>query len=202
MNGPKPRWLPCFLLLGAMLVAACTLQPTNLTPALPASAPTGQRQFAGALRVALTASPNSLDCPQLSDVNSTLVALQLYNSLLWVNDEGQLAPALAERWEVAADGKAYTFYLRHGVVFHNGEPFTADSVVTSWQRGVRPEMRLRDRWAIVSAVEKIDDYTVRLRSEQPNALLFRTVAGAWCMVPPHYLAEVGPGVRSLHPSLG
>jgi peptide/nickel transport system substrate-binding protein len=200
MNGLKPRWLPVVTLLyTVMLVVACASQWRELTTNLPSSAAPQEQRFAGALRVALTALPNSLDCPQLSDINASLVALQLYNSLLWIDDEGRLTPALAERWEISADGTAYTFYLRHGVVFHNGEPFTADAVVTSWQRGIRPEMRLRDRWAMVSAVEKVDDYTVILRSEQPNALLLRTIAGAWCMAPPHYLAEVGEAGFLKHP---
>jgi len=58
----------------------------------------------------------------------------MYDSLVWVNEEGKLVPALAEKWEVSDDGAEYTFYLRQDVTFHNGEPFNADAVVFSWER--------------------------------------------------------------------
>ena len=45
-------------------------------------------------------------------------------------------------------------------------------------------MSQRYRWTMVSTVEKVDDYTVILRSKQPNALVLRTIANTWCMAPP------------------
>lgn len=120
-----------------------------------------------------------------------MTAFQLYDSLVWVDNSGKLVPALAESWEVSDDGTEYTFKLRAGVVFHNGEPFTADSVITSWERGKRPEMQFGDRWTIVQSVEKIDELTVKLTTETANPLLLRTIASNWAMVPPQYIAEVG-----------
>ncbi len=49
---------------------------------------------------------------------------------MWINEEGEIEPALAESWEISEDGTEYTFYLREDVVFHNGEPFNADAVVS------------------------------------------------------------------------
>jgi peptide/nickel transport system substrate-binding protein len=145
----------------------------------------------GTLTVAVTVFPNSLDLPAVAEVNAGMVAGQLYDSLVWLNDEGEIVPALAESWEVSDDGTEYTFTLRQGVEFHNGEPFTADSVVASWERGKAPDKKFGDRWAIVQAVTKVDDYTVTLKTEKANPLLLRLVASNWGMVPPQYLAEVG-----------
>ncbi len=145
----------------------------------------------GTLTVALTTNPNSLDIPATSEINAAMAAWQMYDSLVWIDDTGKIVPALAESWETSQDGTEYTFKLRDGVTFHNGEPFTADSVVLSWQRGSKPEMKFSDRWTIVKSVEKVDDRTVRMKTEQPNPLLLRTIATNWAMVPPKYIAEVG-----------
>jgi len=102
-----------------------------------------------------------------------------------------VAPALAESWEVSDDGSEYTFTLRQGVTFHNGEPFNADAVVFSWERGSGPEMQWSDRWLRAVAVEKIDDYTVKITTDGPDPLFLRIVASNWAMVPPEYTAEVG-----------
>ena len=153
------------------------------------AAPAGGAQ--GTLTVALTTNPNSLDIPATSEINAAMAAWQMYDSLVWIDDTGKIVPALAESWETSQDGTEYTFKLRDGVTFHNGEPFTADSVVLSWQRGSKPEMKFSDRWTIVKSVEKVDDRTVRMKTEKPNPLLLRTIATNWAMVPPKYIAEVG-----------
>jgi peptide/nickel transport system substrate-binding protein len=88
----------------------------------------------GTLKVALTSSPNSLDLCYGADRNASNAGWRLYNSLVVVNDDGKLEPALAESWEVSDGGKVYTMKLRKGVKFHNGEDFTADSVIFSWNR--------------------------------------------------------------------
>ncbi|HYN89274.1 MAG TPA: ABC transporter substrate-binding protein [Ardenticatenaceae bacterium] len=145
----------------------------------------------GSLRVAVTTFPNSLDVPATAEVNAAMVAWQMYDSLVYVNDEGEVEPALAESWDVNDEGTEYTFHLREDVTFHNGEPFTADSVVLSWERGSRPEMVFSDRWTIVESVEKVDDHTVTVTTAEPNPLLLRTMASNWAMVPPQYIEEVG-----------
>jgi peptide/nickel transport system substrate-binding protein len=145
----------------------------------------------GTLTVAVTVFPNSLDLPATAEVNAGMVAGQLYDSLVFLNDEGEIVPALAESWTVSDDGTEYTFKLRQGVEFHNGESFTADSVVASWERGKAPEMKFGDRWAVAQAVTKVDDYTVTVKTEKANPLLLRLIASNWGMVPPKYIAEVG-----------
>src|SRR5438876_5185072 len=91
-----------------------------------------------------------------------------------------IVPGLAEKWDVSADGKIYTFHLRKGVKFHSNAVFTptrdfnADDVVFSWTRMADPnhpfhkvtagqtfayyeDMAMKD---IVDKVEKVDPYTV------------------------------------------
>lgn len=145
----------------------------------------------GDLIVALSDFPNSLDMPKVQDWNAINAARPLYDSLVFATAEGDIVPALAEDWEISADGTEYTFFLRQGVTFHNGEPFNAAAVVFSWERGKNPDNRLADRWAEAADVEAIDDFTVRITTESPNPLFLYTIADRWAIVPPGYIAEVG-----------
>lgn len=153
----------------------------------------------GTLTVALTTFPNSLDVATTAERNAENAAWQLYDSLIWIDDEGNKVPALAESWEVSEDGTEYTFHLRQGVTFHNGEPFTADAVVFSWERGSRPEMEWSDRWGRAESVEKIDDYTVKITTAETDPLFLAIVAEHWGMVPPQYVADVGEDGFNEHP---
>lgn len=144
----------------------------------------------GELVVALPNDPTSLYGPNTADITATNAAAQLYDGLVWIDDEGNLVPALAESWEISEDGTEYVFTLRQGVTFHNGEVFNADSVVATWKYGKTPTNQYTDTYEQVSEVEIIDAYTVRLVTPEPNPLFLTELEG-WWMIPPAYIAEVG-----------
>src|SRR3954469_14077375 len=56
----------------------------------------------------------------------------IYETLTKINSDGTVSPLLAESWEVSPDLRTYTFKLRHGVKFQNGEPFNAQAVKFSF----------------------------------------------------------------------
>jgi peptide/nickel transport system substrate-binding protein len=145
----------------------------------------------GTLRVALSTFPNSLILPLSAERNSHNASWQLNDSLVYADDEGNIVPALAERWDISDDGTEYTFYLRQDVTFHNGEPFNADAVVFSWEHGKRPEMEWSEKWTMAESVEKIDEYTVKVTTDGPKPLLLRSMTTFWAMIPPQYWEEVG-----------
>jgi peptide/nickel transport system substrate-binding protein len=155
----------------------------------------------GTLVRAVSTFPNSLDMPQTAERNASTTAWQMYDSLVWFNDEGVIEPALAESWEVSEDGTEYTFHLREGVSFHNGEPFNADAVVFSWDRAANadPPFEYSNHWQRANSVEKIDDFTVKVTTEKPDALFLPLVADNWAMVPPNYFQEVGQQGIEEHP---
>jgi peptide/nickel transport system substrate-binding protein len=83
---------------------------------------------------------------------------------------GEVEPALAANYEVSADGTEYTFHLREGVTFPNGDPFNADAVVFSYNRIAPVDNNenggfLYTKYA--SGVEKIDDMTVKVTMTAP-----------------------------------
>ncbi|WP_083914349.1 ABC transporter substrate-binding protein [Alkalispirochaeta alkalica] len=143
------------------------------------------------LRVAVSNFPNSLDASIAAERNAQNVAWQMFDSLVWANDDNIIEPALAESWEVSEDGTEYIFHLREGVTFHNGEPFNAQAVVYSWERGKRPVMEWSDRWARAEVVEALDEYTLRITTEEPDPLFLSVMAQHWNIVPPLYTEEAG-----------
>lgn len=143
----------------------------------------------GTLRVALSTFPNSLFIPLTAERNADNVATQLFDSLVYIDNDGVIQPALAESWDISDDGTVYTFYLREGVTFHNGEAFTADDVIATWESGSEVG-EWTDKYTLV-VVEKVDDYTVTLTTEAPNPELFDTIHDFWAVIPDEYYAEVG-----------
>jgi peptide/nickel transport system substrate-binding protein len=73
-----------------------------------------------------------LDPAYETDGNSFMVCDNIYEALVAYKDEStDVEPGLAKSWDIAKDGKTYTFNLREGVTFHDGTPFNADAVVFS-----------------------------------------------------------------------
>jgi peptide/nickel transport system substrate-binding protein len=106
---------------------------------------------------------------------------------------GLTTPSLAESWQEAKDHLSYTFVLRKGVRFHNGDPVTAEDVKFSWDRykGASAKL-LKDK---VKDVEIVNPGTVRfvLREPWPDFITFygTTASGAGWIVPKKYVEKVG-----------
>ena len=145
----------------------------------------------GELVIALTTQPNAIDGANAAERNAGNVANQIFDPLVWINDDLEFEPALAESWTVSDDGRAYTFKLREDVVFHNGEKFNADAVVFSWEVQKQPENEYFNYYERASEVNKIDEYTVELVAPEPNALFLGLTGAIWFFVPPEYYSEVG-----------
>jgi peptide/nickel transport system substrate-binding protein len=145
----------------------------------------------GTLTIGLTTVVAALEQPYAPERQSSNASWSMFDSLIFPEADGTFSPALAESWETSEDGRTVTFTLRQGVKFHNGEDFNADSVVFSWETYTDPAVTYASNWTIANAVEKIDDYTVAVSTEEPNALLLPYIATAWSIIPPGYYNEVG-----------
>ena len=138
------------------------------------------------LRVASTASVTTWD-PSRSFSTEAVYLANLYEPLLWANPPGAdepFSPALATAWSTAEDGLSWTFELREGVTFHDGEPLTADAVVRSIDRH-RDIGGAAFIWAPLSEVVAVDDATVRFDLEYPAPLdlIASSLYGAWIVSP-------------------
>jgi len=94
----------------------------------------------------------------------------IYDGLIRRGPNLEIEPALAERWEVMEPTR-WRFYLRKGVKFHDGTPFTADDVVFSATRVRHPDSDLRVRLSADTQVVKVDDHTVDFITKAPNPIL-------------------------------
>lgn len=79
--------------------------------------------------------PKTLDAAYVSDGESLRVIYQVYETLVALEPgTTEVVPGLAEEWEISDDGLTYTFHLREGVTFHDGEPFNAEAVCFNFDR--------------------------------------------------------------------
>ncbi|MEK7681328.1 MAG: ABC transporter substrate-binding protein, partial [Chloroflexota bacterium] len=141
----------------------------------------------GILKVMSYADPGTLD---LLSATSTIVIAPLglsYDGLVKEDPlkPGQLAPDLAERWDVSGDGRKVTFSLRKGVTFHNGKPFTSADAKVSFERFMTDNEQLAPALrAVVATVETPDLNTLVLNLKFPYPDLFKGLMMRWDSVVP------------------
>ncbi len=104
-----------------------------------------------------------------NDVDADLVAL-IYSGLFKYNSEQQLVPELAADYTISTDGKVYDINLRQNIKWSDGEPFTADDVVFTFQTIQDPEIGSPLLAAFQGTqIEQIGDYSVRFTLKEPFA---------------------------------
>ncbi|MGB2842748.1 MAG: ABC transporter substrate-binding protein [Halobacteriota archaeon] len=104
----------------------------------------------------------------------------IYETLVMEDADLKIQPLLAESWEVAEDGKVWTFHLRKGIKFHDGSPFNASTVKFSFE--YKPEA-YRALYAMLNSIDTPDDYTVKFVLNKSYAPLLRDVSSAPIMSP-------------------
>ncbi|MFB0557258.1 MAG: ABC transporter substrate-binding protein, partial [Dehalococcoidia bacterium] len=82
--------------------------------------------------------PITLDPAISSEMTSHTYVMQIFSGLVRLDAELEVVPDIAERWQKSQDGKIYTFYLRHGVKFHDGREVKAADFKYSWERACDP----------------------------------------------------------------
>lgn len=111
----------------------------------------------------------------------------VYEPLLWKNPAGSaedFSPAIAESWSSSADGKTWTFTIRSGTTFHDGEPVNAAAVKASID-AARDYAAASFIWAPVKSVAAPDESTVvvKLKYAAPLDLIAASTYGAWIVSP-------------------
>ena len=126
----------------------------------------------GDLVIANLSDAVSLDPHGSNDVPSAKVAYNVYESLLYFDQNSELQPLLATDWE-AVDDLTWEFSLREGVQFHDGTDFTAEAVKASFERLLDPDIG-SPRFFLFEMIEEVvivDDYTVQFVTQFPFAPL-------------------------------
>jgi peptide/nickel transport system substrate-binding protein/oligopeptide transport system substrate-binding protein len=175
----------CFLAL--LLLSACPKPPASVGTT-PGSGTTETVKRAKNYNFPLPADVKSLDPAHITDTVSDSVAQRLYNRLVKFNTDGSVKEDLAESYSISEDGMVYSFTLREGVKFHNGDPLSVDDVIYSYTRLVSPSTaseranllyyvqgarEMRDdqdgKITSVSGLQKVDDRTMTISLSAPYA---------------------------------
>ena len=121
--------------------------------------------------VAHSAEPANLDFTTTSGAAIPQALMEnVYESLVRIDQNGEIQPALAESWELSDDRMTYTFKLRQGVTFSSGADFTAADVVYSYDRVRTDEWTnaLKAKMDVIDSVTADDDYTVTITLKRPS----------------------------------
>ena len=173
-------------LLLVVALAGCGSEADTLVDA-GAGQGAGKPAFGDTYIEALQGNISGLIPNVLSDGPSFDVASLLYNGLVKYDKDLILRPELAESWQYSRDCLDLTFKLRRDVRWHDGQPFTADDVVFTYETMVNPKTPTAygGDFKTVEEVKAVDPYTVHVRYKQPNAKALQSW-GIW-MLPKHLL---------------
>ncbi|MGH7105760.1 MAG: ABC transporter substrate-binding protein [Acetobacteraceae bacterium] len=140
------------------------------------------------IRIALPADIRGTNPGVDRDQFTDMVLAHVFEGLVAYDRHFHVAPVLADRFEISADAKTYTFDLRPGVRFQNGAPLTAQDVKWSWERLLDPATHYlcRDwydgtRGLRIASIETPDSRTVVFHLATPNYLLAEEMASFQCL---------------------
>jgi peptide/nickel transport system substrate-binding protein len=139
------------------------------------------QKHGGTLRVYLTANPPNLSILELATLVGEMPAMGIFNNLILFDQHvpqvslQSIVPDLAEAWSWNEAGTELTFKLRHGVKWHDGQPFTAKDVVCTWDLladNVPDKLRLNPRKSSYDNLASVtangdDEVTFHLKQPQP-----------------------------------
>jgi len=197
--GPRKTIL-LMAILAALLAMACGLQDlgiveTSATPAASpvpgAPTPTGPRPSgracpADTLCLPFFGDPPTLDPAVTSDATSAEYIVEIFSGLVTINKDLKIVPDLADKWDVSADGKTYTFRLRKDAKFHNGKAVTAKDFKYAMERAADPKTaspvadsylgdivgvkdKLQRKAQDIAGVKVIDDLTLAITIDAPKS---------------------------------
>ncbi len=141
----------------------------------------------GSVKVGMTQDLVSLDPHQTADAGTRSVVFNIYEGLVKPTSDGQLVPAVAEDYKISEDGMTYTFTLRDGIKFHNGDPVTTNDIVYSLKRYAEIQGE-GSAFSVVEDVKAVDDKTVEIHLNSKNTEFMPQLTVA---IIPESVADIG-----------
>jgi peptide/nickel transport system substrate-binding protein len=183
---PPPSSAPVSSVAAPASSAPAQASSPSVAASKPASYPAQAGPKAGGtLRMIYNATPGSpFGWPPEIVLESTSVAQIMLEGMLRIDSKGIAQPVLATSWDVAPDKSAITFHLRKGVKFHDDTDFNAQAVKFNYDAEIQAK-----KVPFWSAVEVVDDYTVKVKLNQWRNYVLNTFgnsATGWVISPTAY----------------
>lgn len=155
-----------------------------------ASAQDEEPQTGGTLKVAIVGEPPAVLDSMFSTATVTNnLSAQLFESLFTFDSSFNPQPMLVEDYSLSDDSLVYTFKLREGITFHNGDPLTSADVVASLNRWAAINGRGRMISGRLNSLDALDEYTVEMSFDVPTGVLLSFLARAEAFIMPASIAE-------------
>ena len=153
-------------------------------------APEPGAKSGGVLRMGIPNRPPHFDIHQSGTFFNLGAQACMFDNLIRRDpfDSGNIIPDLAHSWEIAEDGKTYTFFLRKDVQFHDGAELTAEDVKATFDRIAKPPSGISIPRSIlfksVSEISARDKYTVEFKLSEPRPINFMmsAIASGWNVI--------------------
>jgi peptide/nickel transport system substrate-binding protein len=197
MENMRPRYHLLVLLLALTLTAGGCRRAREAAPRLAGSVTATEQatpirgiDTIGQVVVLTAGAPTTLDPYYMVSIHpEDSIAAHLWDTLVWLNDDLEIEPRLAESWRLVND-LTWELKLRQGVAFHNGEPLNTQAVKFSLERTTQLENSLETFAGGVALenVEIVDDYTLRIHTARPMASLIYELSTVE-ILPPVYYAQ-------------
>jgi peptide/nickel transport system substrate-binding protein len=145
------------------------------------------------LIVALDKEIQSLDAQVTASGDSQRYAMQVFDTLYGFDDTGNIVARMAESYKMTPDGLTYSFTLRKGIKFHNGDAFTSEDVKYSIERIIDPASKSTRRpffAPIIDSIETPSPTNVVIRLKQPDGVFLNKVAGFLFIVGKNYASNL------------
>ena len=119
----------------------------------------------------------------------------IYDTLLAQDEKGEIKPQMVEKYEAAADGKGYTFTLRDGLLWHDGQPVTSEDCIASIKRWAAKDSLGQKMMTFVDSMTAVDAKTFTIKLKEPTGLVLLGLSKPSSNVPfmmPKRVAETDP----------
>ena len=138
---------------------------------------------------------NEVGAPTYNPIKATMLNTAtglIFDRLVTQAADLSYQPWLAESWEEAPDGMAWTFHLKQGVKFHNGEPFTADTVKQWIEIFKASDSENAYMAEAIASVEVVDDHTAKFVMSRPEPNLLYNLSSTFMnVIEPKSYTELG-----------